>query len=111
MANRWFVLPIEETATGVRRPKYVDRDGIRGFSGQVHYFDAETYPRLPFAGEEMYVARVYGTSEAIDALADEQDAYGKQEYALSDSEVAAYLNDRLDEDRSFTEWLDTFEVT
>lgn len=109
--NRWFVLPTDTDERGGRFPKYTDRDSIEGFSGQTYFFDAEIYPSLPFAGEEMYVAHVYGPTDALDALASEPDAYGKQEYGLSDSEVAQYLNDRLDSKRPFDEWMDSFGVS
>lgn len=108
--DRWFVLPVATNDRGGRYPKYTNRDGINGFSGQIHQFDVDTYKLLPFAGEEMYVARVYGTSDALDALAKEGDAYGKQEYGLSDSEIAQYLNDRFDQERSFDEWIGNFGV-
>lgn len=120
MADRWFVVPLkefEETDSNgnvietYTAPKYSDTAGVEGFSGNIHFFDKETYAGLPFVGKKMFVVRFYGDEAALDSVTSHGDAYGKQEYGLSDSEVAGYLNDRFDEDRSFEEWLSDFGVS
>lgn len=114
---RWFVLPpratraFENSPDVEWAPAYLDREGVRKW-GRVEYeFDAERFPSLPFAGETMYIAGVVGTPDALDAIAAEADAFGKQEYGFSDSEVAGYMNERLDRDRTFAEWIESFGLS
>ena len=117
--DRWFVVPpktFEETdgdGNVVRTrtaPKYSDVSGVSGFSGNLHFFDQKTYSNLPWSGTEMYVVRFYGSDEALNTVAGNEDAYGKVEYGLSDSDVAGYLNDRFGDNLSFGEWIGKFNV-
>lgn len=112
MADRWFVVPIVGTggATDPYRPKYSSTSGLTGYTGNTHYFDESTYSDLPWSGQEMYVVRYYGSTSALDTVAGYDDAYGKQEYSLTDSEVADYLNDKFGVTRTFEEWLGSFQA-
>jgi hypothetical protein len=113
--SRWFVLPlvasdvtIGEETVQEWTPKYLDREGIHGWSGTDYHFESETFPGLPFAGETMFVGEVRGTTESLDAVADESGARGRRAYGLSKANIANYLNDRLGRDRTFEAWGNTF---
>lgn len=115
--SRWFVLPLVGTRAFDNSPgiewgaKYADREGIRGEAGNDYHFPAETFPGLPWAGEGMFVGRLFGTPDALDAVAAQSDAFGMAEFGLSGDDIAGYLNDRLGRDRSFEEWAESFGVS
>lgn len=115
MAEELFVVP-PDSYTDVNgdpntEPKYVHtHSGVDGYSGTIHFFDADTWPDVPWSGSEMFVVRVYGTQTAIDDIASHDDAYGQTEYSISDQEIADYLNDRFGYDYTFSEWMDRFQV-
>lgn len=105
MADGWFILPLSTDEMGETVPKYAGVEPPYKYTGSQHYFDEATHPDLPFAGQTMYVARVYADAQSdLDALAAHGDAYGKQEYGLSDQAVADYLNDKHGKDWTFTQW-------
>lgn len=115
--HRWFILPLyakraqfENSPAAEWVPEYTDRDGISGWSGTDYHFEEGTFPALPFAGEEMFVGKLYGTPDALDAVAAESGAHGRQAYGLSKGAIAGYLNDRLGRQRAFEEWVDVFGV-
>lgn len=115
MPREWVVTPIAETTEDgatATYPKYAPHDGDVSASGAIVDFSADKYSDLPWHPNTMYVTRfVADTQSAIDAVTQHDDAYGKQEYDVSDSEVADYLNQKYNDDRSFTEWLNVFNIT
>lgn len=112
MAEDIFILPKSTDEMGDTVPKYLSRTGVNGYSGTIHFFDKETYPDLPCNGQEMYVVRVYADSSSVlNDIASYDDAYSKQEYGYSDSEITSYLNDRFDKSLTYSEWMDRFKVS
>lgn len=110
-AEQWFVVPVAGSGELLDpyRAKYRDTDGIESTTGTPKDFSAEKWSELPWYPNEMFVVRFYGTQSAIDAVAANADAYGKQEYSISDAEVAEYLNDKTGLDRTFAEWTSAIE--
>jgi len=62
MPDRWFNLPKTTLSDGTIVPDYVDRAGVDGWSGNV------------IGNSPRYVVRVYGTTSALDAIANESGA-------------------------------------
>lgn len=116
MASQWFVVPLAQYDVSgthpderlVTAPKYSRTQGISGYTGNTMFFDAQTYPDLPWSGNEMYVVRFYGTKSAFNDIRKKDDAYGKEEHNISDSEVVTYLNDKTGNNYTFTEWESLF---
>lgn len=61
MADRWFRVPTE-TIDGVDGPKYRDRSGITGFSGNT------------IGNSPKWVVRFYGDKSTLNKIASENDA-------------------------------------
>lgn len=110
MNERWFVLP-PTTDNDRERPGYVERDGIDGYAGSLVDFSDPAWSDLPFHGTEQWVTRVYGTTAGLDAIEAESDAYGREEYGFSRTDVASFLNDRFGGDRTFAEWTGRMFIT
>lgn len=70
MADRWFRLPKDGY-----RPKYSDRDGVTGFSGNT------------IGNSPQYVVRFYGDTATLDAIEAESDVT-----ALDESNAAQALS-------------------
>lgn len=113
MPNRWFIVPVAGNGdrNDMYRPKYADTNGITDYSGHRRDFSASKWSDLPWYPNEMYVVRFYGTNKALNSVRKKNDAYGKKEYSLSDSEIAEYLNDKFGRSLTFSEWLNRFKVS
>ena len=102
--SRWFVLPRLGSGAG-EDPYRPDKKGLDlTHVGIWMDFSSSDYSDLPWHPDPMFVVRVYGDAVDLDELATHSDCYGKQEYDISDAEVAAYLNDIRGESFSFDEW-------
>jgi len=94
--NRWYRLP--ETGSGTEtdpyRPAYLDKDGIEGWAGN------KAHPN----GSPIWVCRVHGSTDALDALADELQA-------TQLSQVPTHtLNNIFGQDRDATGWREGFNA-
>lgn len=111
--NRWYIVPAVQDGDADATPKYRDRDGIAGASGNV--VDPSVV-EPSYAGliaqyldvSEWYIVRFYGTWAALNEISVLGDT---RNLATNPSDVAAVLNQRFpDLDRSAEEWADGFFV-
>lgn len=112
MANRWFIVPLEESDVG-ERPKYSDSAQVESWAGNVIVIDA-TDPWTVFAtvgtGEQYYLARFFGDSQTLDSIASNSDATDLSQVSNSKYWVRVILNDLLDKDLTADEWVERFTV-
>lgn len=113
MSENWFLLPLTTAGSGAAErtvPKYVEAiDALDGFAGQPYAF-SESSP-FPFGGERRFIACVRGSDTALSTLAGKSDVYSMYGADVLAADVTAYLNDHFREaqQRSFSEWQDSFE--
>jgi len=72
MAKRWIAVPQVQSERRGHIPKYTDRDGLTGFSGNTVEVTEED--NLPTTGV-YYIARFFGDQSTLDQIASEPDAY------------------------------------
>lgn len=106
MTARWFLLPIATDERGGQYPKYTQRDGAEGFSGNI--YDTSGVDVVPDG--EFYIVRVFGETEVLDAIESESDAETMDTLGLSKAEVTGILNDEFNAKRSFDEWEQRFKT-
>ena len=101
MAARWFSVPVViDPAWSIAgaAPKYADTSGLSGWAGQ----------RVTIDGSEYYAVRYYGTTTALDEIEANDDATSLQESSYTESDVAAWLNDKTGHNYTFSEWEERF---
>lgn len=124
MESRWFLLPTDRNARGVRFPKHIrvkeeytrdgettthyeSRVGVDGFAGKVVDISGARWDdspiELPLSGE-VYIAHINGDEQTLDAIAGESDAYTIEQLGLSKERITELLNTRFEQSRSFNEW-------
>lgn len=124
--NRWFTLPIvldeSDPADPVRRPKYVEREGIEGYSGNTvarsltdHLPDLPDQARSPSWNfyDELFVARIYGDEMRLEEIAEEPDVFALSMGGRAAERVpTAMLNARFGDqpDRDDEGWQRGFRV-
>lgn len=113
MPTEWFVLPvvseIEPLGDQVRRPAYMDIEGISRFVGADMHFDS-TYSE-PWAGSDRFVGQLTGTSTALESVASKDDAYGQSSTGMTDGDIATYLNDAHSKKWTHPTWMDAYGVS
>lgn len=109
MPARWFVVPpIDSPEDGIAAvPKYSER--VDGYSGQRYTFPESSV--LPFAGDDVYVVRFEASDTVLDEIEAHADAYTREEYGLTEDDVAGWLNQHFDRDLSFDKWTDRFKTS
>jgi hypothetical protein len=107
MADRWFLVPLvgDGTPDNLYRPKY--GDDVDSYSGQRI---PESWLLNILKGDH-YAVRFYASTTTLDKIEDYKDAHTIQENpAISEADVASYLNQKTGKSRSFSSWLDYFQA-
>jgi hypothetical protein len=108
--DRWYIVPAveftdSETGETYTAPKYSDRDGISGFSGNT--FDESIleahYPALKqiYPGLTWYIVRFYGTWTELNNISVLGDT---RNLATNAEDVNAILSQRFPDLPSDTDW-------
>lgn len=120
MPDRVFALPVatqEDPGSGgkgsrTRRvPKYSDTEGIDGFSGITMFFDESEHYDVPWAGQEMYLVRMYGDAQALQAVEDHEDAYRVGGQTIPRPKFAEYLSQLHGREQSYHEWIAEYTIS
>ena len=121
--DRWYLVPQEETTDSAgntyNQPKYSDKDGIAGFSGNTvnESIVNDRYPALIDVYPDVntwYIVRMYGIDNAGWEALNEVSVLGDTRNLASNPEdVKAVLNERFPAlgDRTANKWAESFKVS
>lgn len=114
MSRRWFVVPMtsftDGDGTSMTTPRFVGHG--EPYHGDVEHWagqpiDFSRWDSAPWDAQ-WYAVHVRAPTATLDAIEAESDAHTRQEHGISESDVAAWLNEFYlstgASPRSFAEW-------